>query len=288
MTKNNSELLNNLGNFINRSLTFLEKFFNSEVPPINMLEEDYKVVAEVNREIVEYVNLLELCKLRDALRQILAIGKVGNVYFQSQQPWTLTKNDKDRVRCGTVCGVGAQIVFLIMTLIDPFMPGVARQIREQLNVTKPLFSLSLLPFLPPGHKIGKITPLFQKLESDLINKLRKKYAGSQAERKDKENKPKSPSKKPATAAPSKDVKGSVENPQSTPDPSEVSRLESEVAKQGAVVRELKTRKADKADIDREVQTLLKLKFQLGLLNGNDSPAPTETKKKRGSGSTKKK
>lgn len=92
MTKNNSELLNNLGNFVNRSLTFLEKFFNSEVPTIVMSEEDYRLVAEVNREIVEYVNLLELCKLRDALRQILAISKLGNVYFQSQKPWTLTKN----------------------------------------------------------------------------------------------------------------------------------------------------------------------------------------------------
>lgn len=92
MTKNNSELLNNLGNFVNRSLTFLEKFFDSEVPTIVMSEEDYKLVAEVNRQIVEYVNLLELCKLRDALRQILAISKLGNVYFQGQKPWTLTKN----------------------------------------------------------------------------------------------------------------------------------------------------------------------------------------------------
>lgn len=108
-----------------------------------------------------------------------------------------------RQRCGTVCGVGAQIVFLIMTLIDPFMPCVARQIREQLNVTKPLFSLSLLPFLPPGHKIGRVGPLFQKLEADVIAELRKRFAGSQADRQETKeqtakSKLKSPSKSPAS------------------------------------------------------------------------------------------
>lgn len=90
-----------------------------------------------------------------------------------------------RQRCGTICGVGAQIVFLLMTLIDPFMPGVAKQIRDQLNVTKPVFSLSLLPFLPPGHKIGRVSPLFQKMEAGMIGDLRKRFAGSQQDRKER-------------------------------------------------------------------------------------------------------
>jgi methionyl-tRNA synthetase len=61
-----------------------------------------------------------------------------------------------RERCGTVCGLGAQIVFLLMTLMEPFMPGVSRQVREQLNVPKPIFSMQLVPFLTPGHKIGNV------------------------------------------------------------------------------------------------------------------------------------
>ncbi|ODM96096.1 Methionine--tRNA ligase, cytoplasmic, partial [Orchesella cincta] len=294
MTKNNSELLNNLGNFVNRSLTFLEKFFHSEVPTIVMSEDDYRVVAEVNREIVEYINLLELCKLRDALRQILAISKIGNVYFQSQKPWTLTKNAADRQRCGTVCGVGAQIVFLLMTLLDPFMPGVARTIREQLNVSKPIFSLSLLPFLSPGHKIGKVSPLFQKLELDMIEKLRKKYAGNQAERKEKEAKKlKSPSKSSSVVS-TDSGNNNANNASDTAstgggaaaDPAEVAKLEAEIAKQGNLVRDLKTKKADKTEIDKEVQALLKLKFQLGLLSGNETPVNDSKSKKKGTNKKK--
>jgi len=59
-------------------------------------------------------------------------------------------------RCGTICGLGAQIVFLIMTLLDPFMPGVGRQIREQLNVKNTFFSNHLRRFVPSGHQIGKV------------------------------------------------------------------------------------------------------------------------------------
>ena len=62
---------------------------------MKLLEADYAVIAEVNREITEYVSLLELCKLRDALRQVLAISKIGNQYFQHNKPWTLTKNEAE-------------------------------------------------------------------------------------------------------------------------------------------------------------------------------------------------
>jgi methionyl-tRNA synthetase len=52
------------------------------------------------------------------------------------------------------------MVFLLMTLLEPFMPGVSKQIREQLNVPHPIFSLSLLPFLSPGHQIGKVRLMY--------------------------------------------------------------------------------------------------------------------------------
>jgi len=55
-------------------------------------EEDYRVLAEINRELAEYVSLLELSKLRDGLRQVLAISKIGNQYFQANKPWTLNKD----------------------------------------------------------------------------------------------------------------------------------------------------------------------------------------------------
>jgi len=71
------------------------KFFDGKIPAINLNEEDYYIIAEINKEIVEYANLLDSCKLREALRKILAVSKIGNGYFQAQQPWTLNKNDAE-------------------------------------------------------------------------------------------------------------------------------------------------------------------------------------------------
>jgi len=176
--KNNSELLNNLGNFINRSLSFLEKFFDSTVPDMNLNEEDYVYVARINQNILRYVELQDQCKMKDALRTILSISKVGNQYFQSQKPWTLNKKDEDLPRCRTVCGLGAQIVYLIATLLEPFMPEISKSIQSQLNIDGISYSASLQQFVKPGHKIGKVHPLFQKFEPAFIEELRKKYGGA--------------------------------------------------------------------------------------------------------------
>jgi methionyl-tRNA synthetase len=179
MTKNNSELLNNLGNFINRSLSFLEKFFESTVPPMNLKEEDYHIVARVNQEISTYVALQDVCKMKDALRQILSISKIGNQYFQAQKPWTLTKKPEDLPRCSTICGLGAQIVFVLATLLEPYMPETSATILQQLNVPKILFSTHLQQFIPPGHKIGKVKPLFQKMEPAVVESFKQRFGGPQ-------------------------------------------------------------------------------------------------------------
>lgn len=54
MNKNNNELLNNLGNFINRSLAFCEKNLNSEIREMKLEKQDYIFMAKINKELKEY------------------------------------------------------------------------------------------------------------------------------------------------------------------------------------------------------------------------------------------
>lgn len=65
---------------------------------MQLSKDDYRVVAEINREIEDYMAFMELCKLRDGLRQILAISKIGNQYFQANKPWTLNKDPAELVK----------------------------------------------------------------------------------------------------------------------------------------------------------------------------------------------
>uniref|UniRef100_A0A1B0GQP4 Methionine--tRNA ligase, cytoplasmic n=1 Tax=Phlebotomus papatasi TaxID=29031 RepID=A0A1B0GQP4_PHLPP len=144
--RNNSELLNNLGNFINRALVFCEKNFGAIIPQMVLQEEDFVLLAQTNREFREYVACMEKAKMRDGIKHILAISRHGNQFMQVTQPWVLLKGtDDQKARAGTVIG------------LDP---------RVKM-------------WLKPGHKIGKPEPLFVKIEQGRIEELKKKYAGQQ-------------------------------------------------------------------------------------------------------------
>lgn len=95
MTKNNSELLNNLGNFINRSLMFINKSFDGILPAIELDQSDKELIAAINRELKVYIELLESIKLRDGLKQILNIGRLGNQHIQVNAPWKLVKGSEE-------------------------------------------------------------------------------------------------------------------------------------------------------------------------------------------------
>lgn len=94
MTKNNSELLNNVGNFVNRALVFVSNNFDGIVPEMNLTDDDKQIVAAINLEIKAYLELLSGAKLRDGLRHLLNISRLGNQHIQATKPWELVKGDE--------------------------------------------------------------------------------------------------------------------------------------------------------------------------------------------------
>ncbi|XP_071960826.1 methionine--tRNA ligase, cytoplasmic-like [Antedon mediterranea] len=181
--KNNTELLNNLGNFVNRGLIFLEKNFDSVVPDMVLSDEDKNVIVSVTQELKIYIELLEKVKIRDALRQILSISRIGNHHLQANKPWDLmkTKKEEDRVKAGTVTGIAANISYLISVMLHPYMPSVSQTIQEQLAATSfsNYLSEKFVCYLQPGHKIGKPSPLFSKIDATQAEKLKERFAGKQ-------------------------------------------------------------------------------------------------------------
>ncbi|XP_031574000.1 methionine--tRNA ligase, cytoplasmic-like isoform X2 [Actinia tenebrosa] len=202
--KNNSELLNNLGNFINRALMFLNNNFNGVVPEMTLNDEDKNFVALINRELKTYVENMEKIRLREGLKVLLNISKYGNQYVQGNKPWVLIKgSEAERHRAGTVIGVATNLSFLLSVLVHPYMPVTSQEIRSQLKVDDDTNALTeqFVPVLKPGHKIGTPKPLFQKIESSLAEELRKKYAGQTKVTAEE------PSPAPAAAAEQKDASG---------------------------------------------------------------------------------
>uniref|UniRef100_A0A8B9G889 Methionine--tRNA ligase, cytoplasmic n=1 Tax=Amazona collaria TaxID=241587 RepID=A0A8B9G889_9PSIT len=261
MLKNNSELLNNLGNFINRAGMFVCKFFGGAVPSMVLTPDDKRLLARVTLELRRYHQLLEKVRIRDALRCILSISRHGNQYIQVNEPWKRIKGDeKDRQRAGTVTGVAVNMASLLAVMLQPYMPSVSVAIQGQLCIPAECFVLShdFTCTLPPGHRVGTVSPLFQKLENDRVEALRRRFGGAQA----------------------KQTPPAPETPVAPTDPQRLQELTQEVARQGNHVRQLKAHKAEKAQIAVEVAKLLELKQQLALAEGKGPQVPAPKGKQK--------
>ncbi|OWR49585.1 hypothetical protein KGM_210187 [Danaus plexippus plexippus] len=242
-TRNNSELLNNLGNFCHRSLSFCYSSFSAAVPDTQLTPTDLEIIAGVNRDVVAYVQHLERGRLRDALRHVLRVSRAGNLYMQDTQPWALLKGGtQDRVKAATTIGVCCELVALLAALLAPYMPDTSKRLCTQLNIDQSELRINptepcMVRFLGPGHTINKPEPLFTKIEQQTVDELRRKYAGTQADRR----KSNGDCKKLSAA-----------------------ELEAAISAQGEKVRKLKSSTKDKAVWQPEVDVLLALKKQLTL------------------------
>ena len=319
MLKNNSELLNNLGNFINRALKFVSNSFGGVIPGADLFKSDLDLIALVNRELKVYITDMSKAKLREGLKQILSISKLGNQYLQENQPWKLLKgSDNDRQRAATVTSVASNLACTLSVLLHPFMPNTSSVIQQQLNISDVNFlkeNLCFVELLPKGHVINKPFPLFSKMEETTIISLKNKFFGAQdtkkGESKTKVNsidisvleakitaqgntvrQLKAGKKDKATIAEGVktllDLKAqlsSVLKAQNEPIKNnhaniDVTDLETQVAEQGNLVRKAKASKLDKSSIDKEIMKLLDLKSKLALAKGEDPSLPKKKNKKK--------
>ena len=168
---NNIKTLNdNIGNFIHRTLTFIEKQFGSKIPEkVDYDEIDKKFIERINNISKEVGESLIDFKLRKALRDIVNFGKEGNIYLNEKAPWHLIK--KDKKAAGHVFNICTQAVYALAVLLGPFIPGTSEKILYYLNASK-LENVGWDSVnensVKPGQNIKKPKPLFQKLEIEEI------------------------------------------------------------------------------------------------------------------------
>ncbi|CAI5448509.1 unnamed protein product [Caenorhabditis angaria] len=177
--KVNSELLNNLGNFVNRALSFLANNFDGKLPEMNLTEEDSQVLADIEEECIQWDKQFDGVHLKDAVKTILNVSRRGNQYMQAQTPWVLMKGDAaQKSRAGTIIGIAANIAYHLSILLHPVMPQISLTIRQQCGLEKlPLFSAFPRCYLKPGHVIGKPSPLFAKIDAAQVAEFKAKFGG---------------------------------------------------------------------------------------------------------------
>lgn len=168
LEKANSDLNDTYGNFIHRTLKFINAQFNSEVPkPETLDENDKQILAALEEKIETIANEIEDCRLQSAANNVISISRIGNQYLNEKEPWKLIK--KDRSKAADIIYVAAQIVKALATVSAPFIPFAAEELWKTLNlpgsVHEQKWDEAMKP-LPANHKIAQAKPLFQKIEAN--------------------------------------------------------------------------------------------------------------------------
>ncbi len=165
LEKVNSDLNDTLGNFIHRTLTFINAQFNSEIPQPKFTIEEESVLQVTRDKVQSAAQEFENAKLQSAANTLVSIGRLGNQFLNEKEPWKTVKTDKEKA--ATILYASAQIVKAITVVSAPFIPTRAQQLWQILNLKGSVHASKWQEALRPleaGHKIAKATPLFQKID----------------------------------------------------------------------------------------------------------------------------
>ncbi|NPA44262.1 MAG: methionine--tRNA ligase, partial [Chlorobi bacterium] len=174
--RNNSELVNIFGNFVNRTLVLTKKYYDKIVPsPSTLTEEDKAVLSEIKTIKANIEKNIENYKFREALKEVMQLARTGNKYLADTEPWHLIKTDAERVK--TIMYVSLQLTANLAILAEPFMPFSAKKLLKLLNIDKISWEDAGTEIINPGHEINNPELLFPKIEDKeieyQINKLLK-------------------------------------------------------------------------------------------------------------------
>jgi methionyl-tRNA synthetase len=173
----NNELIANIGNFINRALSFTQKSFQGIVPKPSGI--DGTIEKELAATVYETGRLLSSNEIDKSLKRILKYSNYMNHYFQANSPWA----NKDT--SNTTVYISVNAVRSLAILLEPFIPFSCEKIWSQLklrsgNVHQQVWeSADDVRAIPAGHELGKVEPIFRKIEAKEIEQWKNKLGKPQ-------------------------------------------------------------------------------------------------------------
>lgn len=177
-TRNNSELVAILGNFVNRALVLTQKYFEGKVPARGSLTDyDQEVLNELAAFPAKIASSIELYRFREAQVELMNLARLGNKYLADTEPWKLAKTDMARVE--TILNIALQLTASLTIVAEPFMPFSSQKLGKMLNLpTVTWEKAGHSDLLAAGHQLATPELLFEKLEDDVIEKQVQKLAES--------------------------------------------------------------------------------------------------------------
>jgi methionyl-tRNA synthetase len=160
----NNVLNDTVGNFVNRTLSLAEQWFDNQVPVADLRPEDRELEDEVLNVVDEYIEAFENHDLRTGVEKAVEVARIGDQYLSEEEPW----NNEDRQE--ETIHVSLHLIRAIGVMLYPYTPEASEKIADMLNteihteegddeLVEPL-----LGNLGSGHKLGEKEILFQKID----------------------------------------------------------------------------------------------------------------------------
>jgi len=210
--KINNELIANIGNFINRTLYFVQKTFDSRVPKTSSDYDldDRSSISEIEKIADEVSGLIYKNEFDRALKRILKFATHFNQYFQKKQPWN------NQATANTTLFIAVNAVRSLAIMLEPFIPMSSEKVWSQLgfdnnnnddnnngdnsgsssssSIHKQQWASASEIKIQPGHILGKVEPIFRKIQTKDIQ-LQKAKLGKQEEKQQQQQGQKHPQQK---------------------------------------------------------------------------------------------
>lgn len=167
ITRNNSELVAALGNFVNRALTFADKYFGRKVPDAAArTDADRRHIGAADEALKRVGRCLEEHRFRAALEEMMAYARRCNEYFSERAPWAARKDNP--ADCAATIATCIHAAHYLAILTSPFMPGAAKRLLFQLGQPNEPIRWAAPPAPVKDQPLGQPAILFAKLEAGAL------------------------------------------------------------------------------------------------------------------------